>query len=188
MANVNAPFGLRPHRHLGGGTIRPSGYTIADGYNTAIYTGDPVLSTGTGRNIAIGTAGGNILGVFAGCSYTDVTGAVQYRRYWPASTALKSGSLATAWVYDDPNIEFIAQAASVVAADVGQLADLASGSGNAQTGTSGWTVGTHGSSEEQVRIMGLADSGDLGGNAYGAYAKVLVLIAEHELRANLVEV
>ena len=79
MANINGPFGLRPVRHLHGSTIVQNDYTIASGYASNIFIGDPVMQTGTGNNIqlAVGTAGTptvNGCGVFAGCFFTDATG------------------------------------------------------------------------------------------------------------------
>lgn len=184
MANRDAPRGLQPIRHSAGGEMRPSKYTIADQYDTNIFTGDPVKSTGTGRNIAIGTAGGNILGVFAGCSYKTAAGDFAYSNYWPASTDV-IGEV-TAWVWDDPNIIFRAQAAgSIVAADIGLLADLSSGNGSVVTGRSGWEVGGHDGAEAQVKVLGLYDED---GNAFGDNADVEIMIMEHELRGGGVEV
>ena len=51
MANQNAPFGLRPIRTLGGTNVNTSAYSIATDYTTAIYTGDVVERSGTGRNV-----------------------------------------------------------------------------------------------------------------------------------------
>lgn len=188
MANADAPFGLRPIRHYQGGVVRPNEYTIASAYGTNIFTGDPVKSSGTTKGIIIGTAGGVILGVFAGCSYTDAAGSIHYSPYWPASTALLTGTVAKALVYDDPNILFAVQAATsqdVDAVDVGLLADLASGTGSTTTGQSGWELGGHDGSEAQCKIIGLHDKP---ANAYGANAVVEVLIMEHELRGGGTEV
>ena len=68
MANNNAPYGLRPSRKLGGGCVANGGYSIASGQAGAIYSGDVVMMTGTGKNIEIAPAGTtNAIGVFAGC-------------------------------------------------------------------------------------------------------------------------
>ena len=42
MANSDTPRGFWPIRHLTGGTIRQSEYTIATGYATALFKGDIV--------------------------------------------------------------------------------------------------------------------------------------------------
>ena len=82
MANIDAPFGLRPVGELGsniqnGGTTK---YRIADNQAGAIYKGDIVFigdasQAGTGVTPAAGSIGpvaaGNIcsVGVFNGCFY-----------------------------------------------------------------------------------------------------------------------
>lgn len=49
MANVNAPFGLRPVRTTGApSTGAVELYSVAAGDGTAIYIGDPVTTTGVG--------------------------------------------------------------------------------------------------------------------------------------------
>ena len=40
MANLDAPSGARPFRHLSGGMIRASEYKIASGTSSNIFTGD----------------------------------------------------------------------------------------------------------------------------------------------------
>lgn len=187
MANTAAPFGLTPIRHMYGGEVRLEAFTIASEYATAIYRGDPVKTTGTGRNIAIGTAGGVITGIFAGCRYTDAQGEYQFRDYWPAGQTLRAGTTCEALVWSDPNILFRGQASgSIVEADIGLLADLASGTGDPATGLSGWTVGAHDGSEAQLKIVGLSNAPL--DNVYGNYATVDVLILEHEYRGAGTEV
>lgn len=187
MANVNAPFGIRPVRHLFGGVIRDSAYTIADQYGTALYIGDPVLATGTGKNIGIASAGtsNKITGIFAGCEYVDANGDTKFSPYWPAGQVTKNATGAKAIVYDDPFIEFEVQFNTLAAADIRALANLTSGAGNPQTGLSGWTAANPpGSGENQVKIVALSNA-DLGvvQNAYGAYAVGRILIAQHEFNA-----
>lgn len=191
MANPNAPFGLRPVRHLFGGVVRPNEYTIADQYGTALYLGDPVVATGTGRNIGIATAGSSnpVTGVFAGCEYVDSLGDTKFSKYWPASQVTKSGTTVKALVIDDPHVVFEVQFATLAAADIRQLANLVSGSGNAQTGQSGWTAAAPVTTENQLKIYRLSNGSSPGGvqNAYGAYAVAEVLIAFHELAGNMQE-
>lgn len=186
MANQDAAFGLRPYRHLSGGVIRSEAYSIASGFSTSIFAGDPVLSSGTGRNIQIGLAGGNLLGVFNGVQYVDTNGDQIYRRFWPANTVATE---VIAYVYSDALITFIGQAATgqqIDEADVNLLADLSSGTGDTRTGQSAWEVGGHDSTEAQVKILGLQD---IPGNAFGEHAVVEIQINEHELGGgSLIEV
>ena len=127
MANVNGPFGLRPARHLTGGVIRASEYSIASGYATSIFTGDVVEMTGTGTNVGKAAAqNADNIGVFAGCRYVDAQGKQQFSQYWPASTTATD---VVAFVYDDPNIVFEAQTDTLAEGDIGALADWNVGTG-----------------------------------------------------------
>lgn len=179
MANVNSPFGLRPVRHMTGGMIRLSEYSIASGYGTSLFYGDPVQMTGTGKNIAQSEAGNvDNIGVFGGCRYVDAQGNQVFSRTWPASTVATE---IVALVYDDPNIVFECQISTIAAGDVGNLVDWAVGTGTASTGVSGAYAdeSTKATSDKSLRILGLVPRVD---NAYGAYAKVEVVFAEHVLK------
>lgn len=180
MANTNAPFGLRPVRHNSGGTIRANEYSIASAYGTNIFTGDVVELTGTGRNVAKASATNvDNVGVFAGCRYVNSSGKQVFSQYWPASTTATD---IVAFVYDDPNIIFEVQADGAVAGEMGVLADWNVGTGSTVTGQSGLYAvvsGTSATTGGSLRIMGLVQSPE---NAYGAYAKVEVIFAEHVLK------
>lgn len=188
MANPNTPFGFLPVRHYFGGVLRTNMYNIADAYNTDLFEGDPVKVTGTGKNIALATAGSSnvVTGVFFGCHYVDSRGDTQFGR-WPASTAIKTGTVVLAEVWDDPFILYKVQSGSVgiVAADIRLLCDMVSGSGSTATGRSAWSVAGVAGSENQFKILGLHDMAHPGGlqNAYGAYAVVEGLFGKHELVA-----
>ena len=180
MANTNAPLGLRPVRHVSGGAVRISDkYSIATGYTSDIFTGDPVQMTGTGKNIELAEAGNvDNIGVFVGCRYVNAAGEQIFSKYWPNTTTATD---IVALVVDDPNVEFEIQADTIAEASVGQLVDWAAGTGSATTGMSGayadLTTGTA-TTGKALRIMGLVDRPD---NAYGAYAKIRVMYAEHVL-------
>jgi len=184
MANANAPTGLTPARHLTGGEIRLSEhYTIASTYGTSIFRGDPVELTTTTNQIQPIAAQDNVdnLGVFWGCSYIDSAGNPVFSKYWPASTTATD---IKAYVYDDPNIEYEIQADTCAAAALGQLVDLSkptASTGSTVTGLSGYfadlTTGTA-TTGKNLRIMGLVNRPD---NAFGQYAKIRVVFAEHVL-------
>lgn len=181
MANLNAPYGLRPSRMIGSGCIANAAYTIADGYTSAIYTGDVVQMTGTGKNIEIAAAGAtNAVGVFVGCNYIDSFGRVQMKPFWPASQALAANTVCQALVLDDPRIIFRAQADMVSEGDVGALADWVAGTGSAITGRSGAMVEASATATtgKSLRIYGLLPEE---GNEYGQYGEVEVIFAEHAL-------
>lgn len=184
--NVDRPAGLIPVRHRAGGTPgRLGAYTIASALAENIYSGDPVDLTGTGRNIALATAGTDnpIVGIFAGVNYVDSNGEQQFRPRWP------SGTVATeieAFVYDDPNMEFVGQVddtLGLVEAEVGLNANLVAGAGSNFTGRSAWQIDKTGmavTATLQVRILGLARRVD---NDYGQFAKARVFINRHRYNA-----
>lgn len=182
MANTNAPFGLRPVRHLNGNSIVQNAYTIASGYTSSIYRGDPVKLTGTSNNIdlAVGTASTptvNGIGVFAGVSYVDATGKPVWSKYWPANTVATN---IEAYVWDDPDIIFEAQSLSYAANDNGALVDFTYVAGSALSGLSGsYLDSTTGTTDRTFRLLGLSNRPD---NAVGAYAKVECIYVEHALK------
>lgn len=178
MANRNNPMGLLPMRHLSGGTPqRLRAYKIASGLAQDLFTGDPVVMTGTDTNITIATAGDNnpVLGAFAGVRYVDASGIQWFRPYWP------SGTVATnieALVLDDPNqiYEIQVNGVGLAAADVGACANLVAGAGNTLTGRSGWQLNATGIATTitfQCRILGLSRRL---GNAFGQFAKAYVAL------------
>jgi hypothetical protein len=180
MANVNAPFGLRPARKVNGGNVSQSVYSIATNYATAIYDGDVVEMTGTGRNVqkAAATNVDNI-GVFKGCSYKDSTGSMVFSHHWPGVSDNKSDI--KAYVVDDPDVVFECQADGCVEGEIGVLVDWNVGTGSNTTGVSGLYAvvsGTSATTGGSLRVMRLVDRPD---NAYGAYAKIEVMFAEHVL-------
>jgi len=106
MANKDAAFGFRPVRHLSGGELRTNEYKIAANYGTAIYQGQAVIAVTAGGIEAAG-AGNVVLGIFAGCFYTDpTTSKPTFSNHYPAST---NASDIVAQVYDDPRIVFEVQ-------------------------------------------------------------------------------
>jgi hypothetical protein len=178
MANTSAPRGLVPLRTLSGGTIVTNPYSIAADYTTAIYRGDVVELTGTGKNIAK-SAAANVdnVGVFAGCYYTDATGKPVFSKYWPGVSDSKTNIVALVW--DDPNIVWEVQADGCVAGEVGVVCDWNVGAGNTASGLSGLYAvvsGTSATSGGSLKVMGLVDRPD---NAYGSYAKIEALLIEH---------
>ena len=107
---VSAPYGLKPINLIGGQVF--SGATrqmeIASGYATDIFYGDLVkrVSDGTIEKDT-GTTTATPCGVFLGVNFTNAsTGQVQQQQYYPASTAIKSGTKIFAVVADDPDTLF----------------------------------------------------------------------------------
>lgn len=186
MANVDAAFGLRPVKHLHHSvTPSPNAYSIASGYGSNIFHGSPVKSVGTHKRIQIATDGDLILGIFAGCEYTNAAGERKFSRYWPASTVATE---VTAYVYDDPQIIYVVQAdEDVVEADIGLIADIV-GSGNGDTATGNSTAELDSSdlatgTDGQLKVIEFdpAEDNERGSN----YARVYVMIREHELNTTV---
>lgn len=191
MANTNAPFGFLPNNHQAGGTPqRLNAYEIADGYTSSIYSGDLVRSDATagGRTIELAAADTTtrLLGVFTGCSYTALNGDVVFSQYWPASTALKTGTVAEALVMDDPNVELIAEITTLAAGDVGAAFDFNVGTGSAVTGRSGAYIDEGDVTNPKLRVEGLAPQiNGIFPSEIGAFAKVRCRILDHEKAAAL---
>lgn len=179
MANTNAPNGFRAVGHMTGGCVRVSEYSIESTLAEDIRSGDVVQMTGTGKNIVL-SAAGNVdnIGVFSGVRYVDAGGNQIFSNRWPTGTTATD---IKAYVYDDPNIIFEAQVDTIAEADIGNLMDLAAGTGSDLTGQSGAYLdeSTKATTNATFRVLELKPSPD---NAYGAYAKVRCVFAEHVLK------
>lgn len=192
MANENRPAGFIPREYLNGAPWNGQArlYSIAAAYGTALYVGDPVISSssadangvpGIARGVGTGALRGVIVGLgktpggFFNPSNLDIT-------YRPANDP----AVWYAAVVDDPNVLFEIQEESngtqLTAAEVGLNQISLAGTGNGFV--SGWQVrSTSGATAAttatlQLRLMGLVQRP---GNAFGAYAKWLVQINVHEL-------
>jgi hypothetical protein len=144
---VSAPYGLKPINLIGGQVF--SGATrlmeIASGYATNIFYGDLVkrVSDGTIEKDT-GTATATPCGVFLGVSFTNAsTGQIQQQQYYPASTAIKSGTQILAVVADDPDTLFqvaVVSATTVITgvgiAAIGKNSTLVQNAGSTTTGDS----------------------------------------------------
>ncbi len=193
MANANRPAGFIPSQYLNGAEWSGQArlYSIAAAYATALYVGDPVISSGTADangvpGIILGAATGALRGVIVGIGSSEglianiVNPNIAYR---PA--AAQSG-VWYAMVCDDPNVLFEIQENSngtaLAATEIGlnTVPMLLTGNGY----VSGWQLASatdatpNTTATLQLRLMGLVRRQ---GNAFGAYAKHLVKINVHEL-------
>jgi hypothetical protein len=193
MSTTSQAYGLIPVYHPTGQN-RANRYNILNnagtGYGTAIYKGDLVKLAADGTvNIGDGTS--NALGVFAGCEYIDATGKPTTSAYWPASTALLSGTAAVAYVYDDPQTVYkvgvTANASGYVQSAIGDQVDIANvGTGVVSTGQSSSSVavaavGT-GAGPAQVRVIGF-ENGEIYNATTNPYPQLLVQIVQHQFLA-----
>ena len=118
MANLDAPFGLRPVGELGsdiqnGGTSK---YLITSGEADIIMKGDLVKLEASGY-ITLSTDSDAVqaIGVFNGCFYiAPTTKKPTWSNYYPGSITPASGEI-EAFVYDDPNKLYEIQADGIIA-------------------------------------------------------------------------
>lgn len=146
---INAPQGFQDAITLSGSLLNGalSIYPIASTYGSSIFSGDPVLPLADGTiGIAVGGAGGeSIQGIFKGVFYPDSNGVQQYFPYWAANTAVFLNQVASAFVIDDPSVEFNIQAgttntgvhtAQVSQADLNANANFVIAAGSTRSGQS----------------------------------------------------
>ena len=117
MATTATPYGFKPLNHVGGtpyaGAVRH--IKIASGFGTNIFNGSIVNIVAAGTIEVVTDIGSNadqfpagVIGVFVGCTYTDPTSKNKtFSNHWPTGTV---ASDAMAYVVDDPNVLFQAQA------------------------------------------------------------------------------
>ena len=177
MANVDAPNGFTPVRHLTGGIIRMEEMPIASGTAAAIFSGDMVTLLATGYIKVAAATDANLLGAFAGCSYTAADGSKVFSKYWPAGTVTSGTADAVGYVYVDPNIVYAAQTSGTAAfADNGLFMDLEDTAGDTATGRSNQEINENASVDDFFRQLGLVKKTD---NAWGLNAEIEVVINKH---------
>jgi len=194
MPNINKASGFTPVQYLNGAKWNGQArmYSIAANYGTALYIGDPVISSGTADangvpGIAIGATTGALRGVIVGLGVYEgamVDPTNLDRVYRPASDT----RVWYAMVADDPNLIFEVQeelnGTQLAAGDIGMNTISKSGVGNSFV--SGWQIPSATGATPattatlQLRLMGLSRY-PANINTFGGYAKHLVMINVHEL-------
>ena len=126
MAKTATPYGLKAVNHVGGTPYAGSTrlLPIASGYASNLFNGQVVQIETDGTVGLVGTFGEGVIGVFVGCTYTDPnTQQLTFNNMWPTGLV---ASDAKAYVIDDPDVVFMAQAdGSVTQADLGQNTEFA---------------------------------------------------------------
>ena len=187
MSNtVNGPFGLRP-AYRPSGVIRPTSFTIANGYASNIYQNQPVRiapSTGAGETegtIVASAVGAAFIGTFQGVEFTDSDGRRRVSNKWTASQV---GTDIVAYATLDPTIVYEIQSnAALAVADIGKQFDLTAISGNSTTGLSSQALDVaSAASNASVRLIGITAAPD---NNWGdTYVIAQVQISEHQFVAD----
>lgn len=169
MANVAAPYGLRPVNLVGGRVYNHAfrEYAMTTNSATAIYNGDLVTLT-AGQPAAMAatptTSTVGLIGVCVGVTYTDpVLKQTQFAQYLPAGAITAGYTNVKIRIADDPDTLFMVQASgSVTAASIGKNAPLGNFGGSTTTGNSSINL-TQGSIATTntlgVRIVDLVDPG-----------------------------
>lgn len=210
MANTNAPFGLKPVKHLDGSPWNEAAnlYLIDSGDTAAYYIGDTVISaTGVagdtfsgapavtlfGTRNAASTSGsprGVIVGVGAAVTTPGGSSPQAFDPnnlnivYIPATKAYDY----YVWVVDDPTVIFEAQTNSLASATYGYNAPLfvANAPTAPQNQSASYVQGSAANTTQALplKIMGGVNrpDNDLSGTA--AFAKLLVKFNQHELFGN----
>ena len=194
MSSTSAPFGFRASFH-NSGQMRPKAYTIASTYAANIFEGDPVklvdagtVQLGTSDGTRSGTVAGILLlGIFAGCQYTDALGKPTVSSYWPSGV---TATEITAWVYDDPETLFDVRytnpgtpGTTTMQTAVGEQMDwvVASPGGSTATGLSSTQIGVIEATSGQFQLTGFA--GEINDSITDAYIVAIVRINEHIYKA-----
>ena len=183
MANVDAPFGLRPVRYVSGAPYNGAAnryYIPATDTDAAVYIGGLVKMTGASDSDGIPVVTGNVatndavVGVVVGVEpVTD------------DSTLYRANSTARyVYVADDPNLLFEVQEDGTMTDPVGGTAQLTGfTSGSTVTGRSSIEIDSSelsetGDTDDDVQIIRLAQRPD---NAKGANAVWEVRLNNHQL-------
>lgn len=197
MPNIDAAFGLRPYRMLGNGanTNGVSTYKIqltgTAGTSSVIYEGTPVIPLANGLIDIVGNANGGtvpLLGAFLGCNYTDLNGKPTFANKWPGTSAVMSGTEATALIAAHPDQLFLINC-DAAAADslVHANANFATAtSGNATTGISSGELAVSTASTTNtlnLRIIGFEDT-PANSDATAAGRLAIVMLNNHFYRYN----
>ena len=192
---VDAPYGLKPINLIGGqvfaGATRQLviANTSGTGYGTSIFYGDVVkiVSGGTIEK-DVGETTATPCGVFLGCQYTSATtGQLTFSQYYPASLAVKSGTIIQAFVADDPDQLFKVVLVAGTTEDgngltpaflgrtvIGTNAQLVQNAGSAVTGDSKVGVYTDGNTNTASLPIRIIDVVPDTANSSGNFCELIV--------------
>ena len=182
MANVDAPSGFRPVRHLDGRSWNGSTrmYLVPSADSTALFVGDAVKPGGTAGAAGTVVNGIDVEGmntvIQAAATNTNIVGVVVGFLPDPDNLMRKHRAASTnriALVCDDPTVIYEVQEDSVtntiIGDDIGENADIIVGTGNTTTGMSAMELdsSSHTAATATLRIMGLVKrpGNNIGDNA-----------------------
>lgn len=179
--DLDAPYGLRPVKHMNGmpwsGAVRR--IKIASEYGTDIFNGDVVslAAGGTIEKVTGTTSFSNAIGVFLGVesSSGDALNYLLHRQMWESGTKADD---AMAYVADDPFTLFQIRCDDSISQDViGSNFGVNQGSGDSATGKSG--VGLDVSTGNSTNTLPLRVIDIVPGTLDNDYPEVLVKFNTH---------
>ena len=186
MANLDNKYGFEPVRNIQGGCIKFVEQTIASGYATSIFKGDPVI-VGTSGSLEIAKTNKPVYGIFAGVQYKDSDGVFRHSSWWKANTVATE---ITAFVYADPFYIYSVQAdaggTALAADDVQKNATFLAGTGDTRYGVSRYQLDSSSADSTATlpfRIIGLLRDGNYEENEWGDNVKVEVMLNGPQLTA-----
>lgn len=212
MANVNAPFGLKPVKHTNGSAWNGAVnlYYIPQADTNAYFVGDAVVSAANGSLLngasAVALAGtrnaamtsGNIRGVIVGVGTSVATpGGSSPQAFDPSN--LESTSIPATktkdyfvWVVDSPDVIFEAQTNTIANTAFNKNAPLFVGVAptSALAKSSSYVQGSAAAVTQALplKIVGAPYRIDNELDSPGTNAKVFVVINQHELAGNTVAI
>lgn len=197
MANINAPFGLRPVRYLNGASWngQVQRYLIPSTDGTAYFVGDPVtiagdagasgsfvtgVPTGGMPTVSIGLAGATCIGAIVGF---EINPSALDKIFRPANTAV------VALVADDPNIIYhmqeINSGTAWTSAEVGLNANFVAATGSTVSGYSAYVGDNSTEATTSTLNLKLLRLAQFETNDYGIAAIWEVLLNNHAFRTGI---
>lgn len=183
MANAAAPYGLKPVRYLSGAPYNGAFnlYSVAAGYGTAMYIGDPVVDIGTGQTINGGVYKDVQLAATTDVITGVIIGVVPVTR--DSLTYRAASTQRLLMVADDPNLVFECQEQAsgtpLAVDDIGFNISFNAGTPSTYSGLSGLTLKTDTEATGNtlaLKLFGFVNRPD---NAIGLSANWLVRINRH---------
>jgi len=193
MANIDAPFGLRPVGNIGGGQHMTNQFLIVDNEATSIFQGDIVEPDENNAGyIAVqeATTNEDNLGVFNGVFITKdpTSGKPTFSNYY-SQTNVATGEEIRAFVYDDPFMKFEIQGDSATAAaqtDINKVADsVATHSGSTANGRSKLELDVSDFQTTDGQLKAVAFSSDPENNEMATHCNYVVIFNEHQYKKEL---
>ncbi len=199
MANVDAPFGLKPVRYISGapynGAVNP--YLLLNTTNNAVFIGDPVVMLGSTNTAQVDVPGagtfpaGTLPTILKTATQTGAPSTGVIVSFAADPVALENvhrldSTQRVAYVCDDPDVVFHMQgdtAATIDAGDVGQNILFVGDGGSAVTGISTMELDSGNiaaTAAHQALILRLANI--VGNDITAVHAIWEVMLSSHTMR------